>query len=210
MSSYELDIQFTASDTQQINNNKQKLTIVKEVGGTSGSMVVWLAISPYQSNTITWDENYGVYASTSLVEAGATIVKTSFVNPASSGVTYPFENGAFDAAKGDLTDPNSYGIENDTTGVLTFGLAQSVTANGTPFDTNPLNAVSVLTSESAIFTPIEKLQVFLHAVYNNGVVISDVDSPALTVDLTGTTKVIIHYDGTSGHFMVGPLTSLVS
>jgi hypothetical protein len=84
-------------------------------------------------------------------------------------------------------------------------MAQSVTANGSKFNASPLNAAPVLSHEKAKFTPIEKVQVFLHAQFNNGVIITDITSNVLDVDLTSNPTVIIHYDKAQGKFILGSL-----
>ena len=121
----------------------------------------WYLI-PFENNIITWSKEYGVYASFTEILSGASIQKVSAVNPATSGVCYPFETGSFDDPAGDA-GKNMYGIDNQTAMQLTFGMAQSVKANGSKFDASPLNAVPVLGHQKATFKPIEKLQVFLHA-----------------------------------------------
>lgn len=205
MSSFDLTIQFAAEDAQAVNAASQQVSIVKKVGGASGSSVVWVAFPPFENNEVTWEEKYGVYSSTTSVQNGATIVKTSAVNPASSGVVYPFELGAFSSPTGALS-PNDYGIQNLSPMGLTFGLAQSVTANGSIFAASPLNAVPVLTQQSSTFTAIEIISVFLHSQFNNGVVISDILGPALEVDLTNSPTQTIHYDAKTGAFITGPLS----
>ena len=73
------------------------------------------------------------------------------------------------------------------------------------FDTFPLNAVTVLSQEQAIFTPIEKISVFLNGKFNNGVIISSVSNKALDLDLTSTPSAVIHYDKDQGKFVNGDL-----
>lgn len=205
MPSFELTVQFAAQDAQQVNADSQQVTIVKKVGGASGTPVVWVAFPPFENNQLDWEEQYGIYASTTSVQSGATIQKTSAVNPASSGVIYPFEQGAFSPPDGSLASPNDYAIQNLSPRGLTFGLAQSVTVNSNPFDANPLNAVPVLTQQKATFTAIEIISVFLHSQFNNGVVISEILGPPLEVDLTGDPVQTIHYDPAQGKFVLGPL-----
>ena len=208
MSSYQLTIQLATKDAHSINASQQKVTIIKEVAGSSGMKVAWVAFTPFENNVIEWKEEYGVYASTTEAQAGAEIIKTSAVNPATSGVFYPFETGAFDSPEGDAKQ-NNYGIENKYSQQFTFGIAQSVTANGNKFNANPLNAVPVMSKEKATFTPIEKLTVFLQGQFNNGAIISDITSDALVVDMTSNPSVTIHYDSSQGKFISGALPAAV-
>ncbi len=204
MAAYNLTIQLSNEDVHTINAAQQKIVIVKQVGGSSGSPVAWVTFSPFENNLVSWEEKYGVYASTTQVQAGATIQKTSAVNPAKPELFYPFETGSFGFPTGNA-GRNNYGVENEYSQQFTFGMAQSVTANGSKYDAAPLNAVPVLSNEQATFTPIEIVSVFLHAQFNNGVIISNITSKALDVDLTSEPSVTIHYSSSQGEFIMGAL-----
>ena len=202
MASYKLTITLNAQDVHSINAAKQKIIIVKEVAVNSdsdaeASQVAWLSFSPFEYNEITWEAEYGIYASTTQHQAGANILKSSSIHPASSGVIYPFETGAFDKHSG-VVGINNYGIENRHDEDFTFGMAQSAKVNGTTYHAAPLNAVTVLSQEQAIFTPIEKLSIFLNGKFDNGVIISSVRNKALKVDLTSTPFLAINYDKENG------------
>ncbi len=201
MAHYELTIQFDDSDVREINQNQHKVAIVKEVEGSQkGKDVIWVAFSPFEFNEVKWDVDYGIYVSENEVQNGASIYKCSTVNPAKAELLYPCEWGTFGTPNSKLEEENTYGIKNQYSKKLTFGLAQSVTANGNKYTANPLNAVSVLSQETVIFTPYQKLKVFLHAEFDNGVVISDITSDALSVDLTKNSIQRIKYNKQMGTF----------
>ncbi len=201
MAHYELIIQFDTSDAREINQHQHKVAIVKEVEGSQkGTDVIWVAFSPFELNEVKWDVDYGIYVSENEVQNGVSIYKCSTVNPAKPELLYPCEWGTFGAPISKLEGENTYGIRNQYAKNLTFGLAQSVTANGDKYTANPLNAVSVLSKEKVIFTPYEKLKVFLHAEFDNGVVISDITSDALSVDLTKNSIQTIKYNKQMGTF----------
>ncbi len=202
MSAYNLNVSINSQDVQEINSASQKIVIVKQVGGSSGQPVAWVSFSPFENNVVSWETSYGVYASSTEIQSGATINKTSAVNPATAEIVYPFENGTFgNPTSGDVSS-NSYSISNKYSNQFTFGLAQSVTANGNKFEASPLNAVQVLSKQNATFTPIEKIAVFLRANFNNGVVISEIASNALDIDLTQQSNVNIRYDKALGQFVM--------
>ncbi|MEI8593212.1 hypothetical protein [Photobacterium sp. Hal280] len=201
MSSYNLNINIDSNDVRTINQSQQKVVLVKTVGGSSGSKVAWVTFSPFEHNEVSWTEKYGVYASSTQVQSGAQIYKTSAVNPATTEVMYPFEDGTFGSPENG-GQSNSYGISNRYSQGFTFGLAQSVVANGNVFEASPLNAVSVLSRQNAIFTPVERLEVFLQGNFNNGVVISQVSSTALPLDFTNNSDITIRYDSSLGRFVI--------
>ena len=120
---------------------------------------------------------------------------------------YPFETGACAYPSSIDAGVNNYGIENKYSQQFTFGMAQSVTVNGNKFDAAPLNSVTVLSKQTAIFNPIEKVTVFLHSKFSNGMIIIDISGKSLEVDLTSKSSVAIHYDQGSGKFVMGELVT---
>ncbi|MEH2237065.1 hypothetical protein [Nostoc sp.] len=202
MVNYQLNIRLATQDVRTINGAGQKVAIVKSVGNTSGTPVIWVGFAPFENNQVSWQNQYGVYASSTQVQSGATIFKTSAVNPASANTFYPFVNGTFNSPNPPGGGDNTYGISNNYSQQFTFGMAQSVTANGNTFDANPLNAVPVLSKQNAVFTPIEIVKVFLFGNFDNGVIISNITSNALIVDLTKDPNPTIKYDQSSGTFVM--------
>lgn len=204
MTSYSLTLKFSQSDANAINAAGQKVVLVKSVTG-GGSQTAWVTFTPFQNNVVTWTEQYGIYASTSSVQAGATIIQSSSVDLAQTGVEYPFKNNTFQSA----TVPTSwtvsatqYATENDNGGTFTFGLQQSASLNGAPVTPSPLNAVTVLNGQHAIFQPHETITVFLQSDVDNGAVISTVSSNSTTIDLTTTTSQTATYNAATGTFVV--------
>ncbi len=204
MANYNLSINFSPTDVQEINSANQYVTIRKEVKnelGVNGKQsVAWLTFRPFEFNLLTWETTYGVYASTTEVKSGATINKSATANPAQPRRIYNFHNGAFNLPKLSLIeDLNAYQIKNETLDPLTFGLCQGVLVNGQDYPSNPLNAVSVLAGQSANFRAIEKLTVFLTGHADNGVVLSEILGESLTLDFTEIPSRKIEY--TDGIFI---------
>ncbi|MDJ0904002.1 MAG: hypothetical protein QNJ55_34965 [Xenococcus sp. MO_188.B8] len=203
MANYELIIQIEPQDVAEINKNGQRIAIVKEVsGGSNSKKVVWVSFEPFEYNEVKWEVDYGIYVSETEVQNGAKISKCSMVNPARTKLLYPCQYGTFgNPETSEGLKENTYSIMNKYERTLTFGVAQSVTANGNKYTANPLNAIGVLSQEKAVFTPIEKIKVFLHGDFNNGVIITEVTSQAHSVDLTKERIQTIKYDRLIGTFM---------
>lgn len=186
---YQLNISIDNSALNAIYNAGQAVTLVKSVVAdplVSGNLpVAWLEFQPLQENSITWIENYDIYATTSILQSGATIKMTSVTTtPVQPGWIYTFENAQFNGSAGGGS--GTFNLENDMQGSFNFGLAQQATVNNvTTFA--PLNAMPVLFNEQASFTPEETVSIFLSSYVNNGVVISQVASNALVVTLTSQT-----------------------
>ena len=200
MTSYELTINFDSAGLTALSAAGQLVTIVKSV--STGTPVAWIAFEPEELNTITWTEEYSVYASTSNIVNGAQIM-TSSTSPAVGGQTYSFVAGQFGVGEPGLPT-TEYGVTNSDSAFLingvqmiTSGLYQGAVVNGET-TASPLNATPILFNENATFTPVEKIQVFASSYQNNGLVISSVSGTALLVDLTTNPSQTIKYnDGTN-------------
>ena len=182
---YQLQIEIDQAGVQNINSTGQSVTIVKSITSSlsGGNLpVAWLTFSPLESNIVTWQENYGLYASTTQAQAGATIAMTSQSSgTVQAGWLYTFENGIFSGATG---VGSTFNVDNqDNAYSFSFGLSQQAIVNNVPVMA-PLNCVPVPYNEDASFTPIESLSIFLSSYSNNGVVISQVAGNALAVTLT--------------------------
>lgn len=212
MPTYSLAIQFDDAGLNAINAAGQKVTIVKSVGssGGSGSAVAWVSFQPMQDNAVTWTETYSVYASTTQVQNGAQITTLS-KQTAAGGNTYTFANGQFGSKSSSNLPASEYGVFNNDHGfvingvaMVTTGLYQGVSVNGRPTQ-SPLNAMGLLFNETAVFTPIEKVQVFVSSYQNDGLVIGEVTSEALPVDFTTSLAQTIYYNDATDQFEPGSL-----
>ena len=183
---YQLNIAIDPTGLSQIYAANQAITVVKSVVASplaSGNLpIAWINFQPLEENAVTWIESYNIYATTTSLTAGATIVQTSVTGvPVQTGWTYTFQQGQFTGSQGGSA--STFNMTNQQTGMFNFGLSQQAMVNNVPVMA-PLNAIPVLTGESATFTPEETVSVFLSNVVNNGVVLSQVASNALVVTLT--------------------------
>lgn len=208
MTDYKLDINIDSQGLHTIQAAGQVVTLVKSVGGGGNMPVAWLSFHPMQSNTLTWTNQYSVYASSTKIQANARIVSQS-TQLATGGSTYTFSGGQFDYGKSNGLTIVQYGVENqdadflvDGMAMITSGLYQGAVVNGGA-KSSPLNAVEVPYNESGTFTPKEVVQVFVSNYQDNGMVISSVTSKSLTVDLTSSPSQTIHYDDHSNQFVGG-------
>jgi hypothetical protein len=183
---YQLNISIDQPGCQQIYKANQAITIVKSVVANplaSGNLpVAWINFQPLEENSVTWVENYNIYATTTALTAGATIVQTSVTGaPVQTGWLYTFAEGGFTGASGGAA--GTFNMQNEQGGMLNFGLSQQAMANNVPVNA-PLNSIPVGNDESASFTPEETVSIFLANSVNNGVVLSQVASNALVVTLS--------------------------
>lgn len=184
MTTYGLTIAIDDKSLEKIYGTNQSVTLVKRVGSSAGrgSDVAWVTFKPFEKNAVTWVENYHIYATSTLLQDGAKIDLTSrTASPVQDGWMYRFEHGKFADTPGGKA--GSFHVDNQQDDNINFGLAQAATVNNmTVFA--PLNAVPVNRNQTASFTPIETVSIYLSSYQDNGVVISAVAGDALAVELT--------------------------
>lgn len=206
MSNYTLNISFDQAGLQALSQSGQSVTIAKQSAG--GSQTAWITFTPQLSNTVTWTEQYSVYSSTTNVQAGAQIL-TSSAATAIGGSSYNLNtSGYFDAGITGAVSSTQYEIVNsdpslkiNNIAMVTGGLLQGATVNGSSV-LSPINAVGILFNQTAIFTPIETIQVYTSSFSNNGIVISQVSGNALTVQYTTNSSASITYNDQNNQFIL--------
>lgn len=204
MPSYQLNIDFDPSDLATIYKANERVVITKQVSPNS-TPVAWIAFDPFINNTIQWEDNYALYASTSSVQNGTTITKLSEV-AAAPQVNYDFCNGAFNYPINMPSLPmNTYSLKNlypsDKLKGITFGLTQDITLNGEAMVNNPINAQYVPSHHSAQFTPYEIINVYLDYATNSGMVVTNVFSSTRQLKFGGNSvNQTIVYNSATGDF----------
>jgi hypothetical protein len=186
---YTLNISIDDAGLKQIAALGQSVTVVKSTivnPLVSGNLpVAWLTWKPWESNIVSWQEIYSMYASTTVLQAGATIAMTSHTPaPVQLGYMNTFQSGYFINAAGGGT--STFNLTNLGGGSYNFGLSQQAIVNGTTVNA-PLCAVPVGNDEQATFTPEVTVSIFLSSYSNNGVVISQVAGNACIVTLSSQT-----------------------
>jgi len=201
---YTLHINFDGPQgVATLNQAQQSICIIKPVASTvANSDVCWIAFSPFQSNTIQWTETYGVYASSVSVQNGAEIDRLSDA-PAALGNRIPFSNGVFGTPAPGAAS-GSFGINNQwpNNPMLTFGLTQRATVNGTSIDSE-LNAALVPFNNTADFTPSTTLKIFAEAQMKSGAVATIVQNTPITVIFSPTnTTHTVQYQSSTNTFVL--------
>jgi len=208
---YQLNISFDTTGLANIYAANQLVTIVKADGGSLP--VAWLTFEPFERNLVSWVASYSIYASAVPLADGTTILVNAITSGAAQpGFTYTLENGFFTGASGGA--PASFNAVDEQQGYssMLLGLAQSASVNGVSVSNAPVNAMSVLFNQSASFTAIETVSIFLSSANQNGTFLSQVPSSALTVALTTQAPVanIGYNDESNMFYLQGTSTSLLS
>lgn len=206
MPDYTLNLEINPSDLATIREANQKIIIAKPVNGGSPN-VAWLAFDPFQQNTVEWEENYGMYASLTTVQHGATISRLSTSPyPAAPATSYTFNEYAnFAGPTADSSvGPTTFQVVNEMPASqhpsLKFGLMQEAVVNGQTQGTKPLNIASVPAQNTADFTPVVTVFVWLQAHMESSTVITDVSSDHLKVTYTYDNEITVHYENGMGMF----------
>ncbi|MBD7912204.1 MULTISPECIES: hypothetical protein [Clostridium] len=202
MSKYSLKAYIDTETVSSIYESGQKIVIVKKNDGPEAN-IAWVTFNPFEINNVTWESEYGLYASNTQMQSGA-IINTASYKIASVKNIYPFSNGVFGSPVVDSSlNDNEYGIINKARDYehLTFGLAQNVIANSVVYEGNPINAKSVLYNQISSFIPHEKICIFIESKFDNGAVITHIRSNSLCLDFSVQPNIIIKYDKVIGEFV---------
>jgi len=187
---------------------QQRITLAKPVNSENPS-VIWLSIDPFQSTDVEWTEEYGIYASTTMIAEGASITKLSETPfPAQDGAYYTLSsatvfNGPF---PGGGVARGSFGAQNDVPNsaypLLTFGLTQSALINKAPVERKPVSATPVLATQFANMTPFTIVYAWLQSQFSSETIITRITGKAAKITLGGSvTSVTMKYSPELGMFV---------
>ncbi|NHZ32917.1 hypothetical protein [Massilia rubra] len=203
--SYELDLAFTNAQLQTIWITGTNVIVAKPSGGNSPN-VAWQVFKPMTANSLNWEENYGVYASTAQVQNGAQLTQLS-----STGIPAAMETLYTLAADGAISTPGSGGSANafallnqyqSSQGYMTVGLYQNATVNGTQILGNAVSAAPVLYQSTATMTPYTTVYIWLASQVVSNSVVTQVTSPMTEVVFGGGNNTAsLAYDSATGMFI---------
>jgi hypothetical protein len=204
MSTFNLKTAFTDEQLRNIYIAGVNVIVAKPTGGENPN-VAWQVFKPMQANTITWQEEYGIYASTSAVVNGARLNQLSSVPVgAIQNKLYTLESNATISGPASGGHPNSYTLENkfDQKPYMTVGLFQDANVNGTEIAGNAISAVPVLLASTASMTPYTTVYIWLQASVISNTVVTNVTSPMTALKFGGGVDTIsVAYDSATGKFM---------
>lgn len=201
---FTLNLAFTNNQLDLISKTNSKVIIAKPTSGAQPN-VAWQAFDPLNANTLTWEEQYGIYVSTASVTGGAKLIKLSSTGiPAASNKIYTLlENGSISnpdgtGEAGAFTLLNKYNKQE----LMTVGLYQDATVNGTAIAGNAISAAGVLLASTATMTPYTTLYVWLQSEVESNTVVTKVTSPMSILKFGGSvTTISTAYDTQSGNFL---------
>lgn len=207
---FSITLQISDDDNNNIKVAQQRVTLAKPVNGEDPNMV-WLSIDPFPGMGISWNEEYGIYASTAAIKHGAKISKLSETKPfpAQDGATYtltanntfnssPISDGSVPA--GTFAAQNN--VPHSAHPLLTFGLTQVPFINQDPQAPKALSASPVLATESIAMTPFTIVYVWLQSEFESETMITKVTGNVAKIRLGGgTNNVSLKFDPNQGKFL---------
>jgi len=204
MANYKLQVEFTDEQLENLFTCGSKVIIAKPSEGSDPN-VAWISFQPMQANTLTWDEEYGIYVSSSEVEHGANLDQLSSTPiGASMDKLYTLE------PTGVITGPDTGGEEfsfallneYNNKDFLTVGLFQDATVNGTDIIGNATSAVPVLLASTSVMTPYTTVYIWVQSDVESNTVVTQVTSPMTELKFGGgTSDISVQYDTGSGKFI---------
>jgi hypothetical protein len=198
-SMYMLNIQIHQDDLDNLLAAGDNIVIGKQIGALD---VAWFVFPPLLYNTVSWVEDYQVYASATAIQEGAVIAQMASMT-AVLGKNYTLgSTGSFTVQDG--APEGSYGVinQNDAPGSsLTFGLAQSAMANDAEITYSPASATSVRFMGEAVIYPSPSASIWVQAGIQSGTAITSPSSRRTPVTFQrGASEMSLVYDGSSGTF----------
>jgi hypothetical protein len=202
MTIYTLNLNINQSDLVNLRLSGANIAVGKQIGAQN---MAWIVIPPLSVNSVNWVEEYGIYASNTPLQNGATIVQMSNL-PASPGATYVLSASGTLTAQGGGAPAGSYSVSNQdytTVPSLTFGLSQSANVNGSQLNGNAASAATVLFQSTTVISPSPSVVVWVQAEIQSSTVVTSVPTPQTQVSFAGgVTQVSLVYDGNSGTFQL--------
>ncbi|MDI1434878.1 hypothetical protein [Polyangium sorediatum] len=209
MPTFKLSTAFTQEDLNRFYASGSNIVVAKPNAGGMPN-VAWLVYRPLLGNTVTWEEQYGIYASNVDIINGAQLTQMSKSEfPALDNKSYPLTAAGFFGPPSTGGSPGSYTAVNQydnlPKGYLTFGLFQDAVVDGTPALGNAVSAAPVIYNSTAVMTPFTTVYLWVQSQVVSNTVVTNVTSPMTEVMFGGpVTEVSLMYDASSGKFITAP------
>ncbi|HIJ84245.1 MAG: hypothetical protein HW380_2682 [Magnetococcales bacterium] len=200
MQNFTLNINFTSSDIQLFYQTGTNLIIAKAIKGDANTpSAVWQVIRPMEANSVTWTEQYGIYASKNQIDAGTAVTKMASTGiPAVPGRIYDLTPAGTLAIQSQGNDANAFTVVNDyqtATQMMTIGLYQAANVNGIDVTGNVTSAAAVIYKFKAVITPINTVYMWLQSSTKGNSTLKGVFSPMTVVPFSDVVTIIsMQYD----------------
>lgn len=212
MSQFNLKVAFTPEQLGILYATGTNVIIAKPSDGRSPA-VAWQVFRPMQSNTLSWKEEYGIYASNSDIRNGEVLNQfTSTPIGIETAKQYILQsNGVITGAGGGF--PNAFMFLNQYSGkhYITAGLYQNAIINGNNSTGNAVSATPVLMQSNAIMNPNTTIRIWLQSQVVSNSIVTNITSPVTELKFGGNvTDISVIYDAATGKFVPAKSSALKS
>ena len=218
MANYQLNLTFRQDDLNVFYATGTNVVLAKPALDGSAT-TQWIVFKPLQNNTVTWEEQYGIYASmVPSTQGGALLQQMSYVPiPAAIGQLYQLAPSGAIALQPTGGAENAFALQNEyqaPAGYMTVGLYQNAIANGASMTGNAISAAGALYKSTAVMTPYTTIQIWMQSQIKSNTVATIVTSPQTEATFgAGVNTVSLSYNPDTGTFIVpagGAPTAYVS
>jgi hypothetical protein len=205
MPDYTLKLSLTAKQLETFYPNSN--IIIAKPSEPGGPTVAWQSFRPFEANTVTWEEQYGIYVSSSSVSHGAQLTRMSSTHvPAMEQKLYTLGSDAVfsDPSEGSTGKAGAFCAENqyEELQALTFGLFQDAVVNGKSVPGNAVSAVSVPHANTVFMTPHTTVYVWIESDVASNTVVTEVNAHQAEATFGGgVVEIALAYDDESGKFI---------
>lgn len=204
MATYKLDIAFTNDQLESLYQTNSSVIIAKPSEGQAVPNVAWQSFKALPANTLTWQEEYGIYVSNTEMVHGAQLDQLSSTEiGAIMDQLYTMEPSGVITGPESFDAPNSFALLNEYKNkpYMTVGLFQDATVNGTDIIGNATSAAPVLLASTAVMTPYTTVYVWIQSQVVSNTVCTLVTSPMTELKFGGgTNDISVAYNSESGKF----------
>lgn len=202
---FNLNVAFTNAQLQILYATGTNVVVAKPSAGGSIPNVAWLVFKALNTNNINWDEEYGIYASTTQITNGATLTQLSNVPlPAADNKVYTLQDSGVIVGPSSGGTPNAFTLLNQysTLPYMTTGLYQNANVNGLAILNSAISAAPVILQSTAVMTPYTTVYIWLQSNVKGNCVVTNVTSPMTKLTFGGSVDTIsVEYDSASGKFI---------
>jgi len=220
MSTYTLQLMINSTDLSTLLEAGENIILARAFSD-SASNVAWVSFKPFGNNSISWEDQYGMYGAVTMSSGQINPQSTTLIDVASGmyynfGPATPVFTGPYSGPS--APGPGSFRVFNllppTAYPSFVFGLTQNATVNGAAAAASPTTAQVVPANQFATFTPLETVYVWLQSGVAAGAVVTvpplvgltagltlQATSRATKIQFTGASSLTYVYSSTAGAFV---------
>lgn len=204
MTTYKLQLNISSKDLNNFRATNSKVAIAKPVTGANADLM-WQVFTPFEANSITFENQYGMYVSNADSNNAEDIFQLSRSTISEEGPKeYTMEAFGMITVSGDAPQANRYALKNQYTEMpyLTVGLYQNATVNGTLISNNPISANKVLSLSTIDIEPALDLYIWIYSDMKSEMRMRDINAPKTEVSFSNSQlEIALVYDASTGKFI---------